>query len=113
MGLTRNGIAYNLKESPYRLEVPYKGYSLLYVFSAERYKKKFYDEFIENREKISESLSKRFGFQVHNDLLSDLRLYVAIEKRGFLVMKDEVKIECLENITLDGEKLTISGSGRP
>ena len=105
MALTRNNVAYNLNESPHRLEVPYEQQSLIYVFSSEFYKTNFYNRFLDHREKISESLSKRFGFHVENDLLSDLKLYTSIEKRGFLVIKGEDKIVCQENITLDGAKL--------
>lgn len=105
MALTRNNVAYNLNESPHRLEVPYEQESLIYVFSSEFYKTNFYNRFLENREKISESLSRRFGFTVQNDLLSDLKLYTSIEKRGFLIVKGEDKIVCQENITLDGAKL--------
>lgn len=106
MALTRNNVAYNLNESPHRLEVPYDDQQILiYVFSSEFYKTNFYNRFLDNREKISESLSKRFGFRVENDLLCDLKLYTSIEKRGFLVIKGEDKIVCQENITLDGAKL--------
>lgn len=105
MALTRNNVAYNLNESPHRLEVPYEQQSLVYVFSSEFYKTNFYNRFLDHREKISESLSKRFGFHVENDLLSDLKLYTSIEKRGFLVIKGEDKIICQEDITLDGAKL--------
>ena len=108
MALTRNNVAYNLNESPHRLEVPYDDQqSLIYVFSSEFYKTNFYNRFLDNREKISESLSKRFGFRVQNDLLSDLKLYTSIEKRGFLIFKGEDKIVCQENITLDGALLTM------
>ena len=106
MGLTRYGIAYDLNISPYRLDVPYEGCTLTYVFSSELYKTNFYERFLENREKIGASLSKRFGFRIENDLLCDLKLYTMIEKRGFLVMKGEDKFVCQESITLDGAKLT-------
>lgn len=105
MALTRNNVAYNLNESPHRLEVPYDQQTLIYVFSSEFYKTNFYNRFLDNREKISESLSKRFGFRVENDLLADLKLYTSIEKRGFLIIKGEDKIVCQENITLDGALL--------
>lgn len=107
MGLSRNGIAYDLNISPYRLEVPYEkeGVTLTYVFSSELYKRNFYNRFLENREEIGASLSKRFGFKIENDILCDLTLYGKIEKRGFLILRGEDKIVCRENIILDGEKL--------
>ena len=106
MGLTRSNIAYNLEESPHRLEVPYDFGVITYVFSSELYRRNFYDRFLENREKISESLSRRFGFQVNNDVLSDIRLYGSIEKRGFLLIKGEERILWQEDIVLDGGTLT-------
>lgn len=105
MGLTRANIAYNLEESPHRLDVPYEGFTLCFVFSSNLYKKNFYDRFLDNREKIGESLKKRFGFTIQNDVLCDLRLYTMIEKRGFLVMKDEVKYLCQNEISLIGCKM--------
>ena len=105
MALTRGGVAYDLNESPYRLDVPYDQEVLTLVFSSDQYRMKFYDRFIDNRKKISASLTNRFGFLIENDVLADLRLYATIEKRGFLIIKGEDKIVCRENITLDGTKL--------
>lgn len=107
MSLTRNNIAYNLYESPYRLEVPYEDQVLIYVFSSNLYKTKFYDRFLDHREKVSDLLSRRFGFHVQHDLLSDLKLYKSIEKRGFLIFDEEGQefVWQKENITLDGAKL--------
>ena len=104
--LSRRGICYNLMESPYRLDVPYSnGDVITYVFSSRRYKEKFYDEFLDHRDMIAESLSRRFGISVKNDVLSDVRLYGRIEKRGFLLERNEDKWLCQEDITLDGVRL--------
>ena len=111
MGLTRSKIAYNLEESPHRLTVPYKGFALVYVFSSDLYKRKFYDRFADHREEIGASLTRRFGFRINHDVISDLRLYATIEKRGFLVIKDGEKIACQDNIILDGENLMKINSG--
>lgn len=103
--LTRNNIAYDFEISPYFLEVPYENTMLKYVFSSRLYKENFYNKYIENREKINNSLSNRFGIDIEIDILCDLKLYVTIEKRGFLIWKDGVKITCLECIKLDGMKM--------
>jgi hypothetical protein len=105
MSLTRSGVAYNLEESPHRLDVPYDSGTITYVFSSDLYRRNFYDRFLENREQINESLTRRFGFPVNNDVLCDVRLYKSIEKRGFLLMKGEERI-LWQDITLDGGKLT-------
>ena len=60
-----------------------------------------------NRENINNSLSKRFGVKIINNKIADLRLYQNIEKRGFLLYKGQVKIECLKDITLNGHQLMI------
>lgn len=107
MALTRNNIAYKLEESPYMLDVPYDGYSLVYFFSSALYRDNFYKRFVENREKINESLSNRFGYQIENDLIGDLALYSKIEKRGFLVSLGKEKATCQEDIILNGGKVMI------
>jgi hypothetical protein len=113
VALTRNNIAYNLHESPYRLEVPYEDQNLTFVFSSNLYKNNFYNRFLDNREKVSEQLTRRFGFPVQHDLLSDLKLYTSIEKRGFLIFDGEGQefVWQKENITLDGAKLTRKNCG--
>ena len=104
--LTRSNIAYDLSISPHKLHLHYgEGSSLTYVFSSDLYRQKFIEKREENREEIERSLSKRFGVNVKNPILADLRLYSTIEKRGFLLLKDEVKIECKENLTLNGERV--------
>lgn len=105
--LTRSAVAYDLTISPHKLEVPYGDEILTYVFSSALYRRNFYERFLDNREQIGASLSKRFGFEIQNDLLCDLKLYTTIEKRGFLILKDEVNFTCQENIILDGQKLTM------
>lgn len=105
-GLTRSAVAYDLNISPHKLEVPYENETVVYVFSSALYRQKFYERFLDNREQIGASLSKRFGFEIQNDLLCDLKLYTTIEKRGFLIFKDGVKFVCRENIILDGHRMT-------
>lgn len=114
-GLTFRGIAYDFNISPYNLEIDYfnnriditkvERNSITYIFSSEYYRKKFAERLQENRIKISESLSKRFGYKIKCDLLADLKLYTTIEKRGFLILANGEKVDCLENIILDGNNL--------
>lgn len=103
--LTRNGIAYDLKTTPYLHCVIYEKDGVEYRFSSELYKEKFIAKLENHREKINESLSNRFGFNVKNNILSDLKLYTTIEKRGFLIFYNGVPVECQDNITLDGHKM--------
>ena len=115
--LSRRKIAYDLNTSPYYTDVYYSSGSfkitdvsneqtITFIFSSETYLRKFTEQLQENRVKISESLSKRFGYSIKCDLLSDLRLYISIEKRGFLILVNGEKCDCLESIILDGQNLT-------
>ena len=107
--LTRNGIAYDLTISPYCQSIKYdNGDKVTFIFSSEKYRIKFDDQLNENREKIHHSLSNRFGFNIKNDLLSDLKLYTTIEKRGFLIFYNGVAVEWQNIITLDGNKMIMS-----
>lgn len=110
--LTKRGIAYNLKLSPYKSEHEYIASSrdvnsITFVFSSEFYRQKFSEELQNNRAKIQESLSKRFGYKVNNEMLCDVVLYSKIEKRGFLLIYNGVSVECPERIILDGKNLII------
>ncbi len=77
----------------------------IFVFSSDLYKRKFEEKMMENRQRINESLSNRFGFEIKNDLMCDVLLYKKIEKRGFLIKNNKEGFECLENIRLDGRNL--------
>ena len=105
--LTRNGIAYDLSLSPYKLKIEYGNDELEFVFSSEYYKSIFLKKLEGNREKINGSLSNRFGFTIENDILCDVKLYSQTEKRGFLLDFNGKIIECLNIIKLDGKTLTL------
>ena len=104
--LTRNNIAHDLNISPHYVECVHGAGLVKFVFSSEFYKNKFEREFVEHRKKVNDSLSNRFGFSIRANLVADLKLYSAIEKRGFLIYYNEDKVECLNDITLDGLMLT-------
>lgn len=104
--LTRRKIARDLEFSPYMLAVPYDNETLIFMFSSELYKTKFYDNFIDNREVINKSLSNRFGFEIKADMMGDIALYKKIEKRGFLILKGNGEKIWQKNIILNGERLT-------
>lgn len=102
--LTRNGITYNLKLSPYEHIIKYSnGENIKFKFSSLLYKDKFTSRLEGNRETINGSLSKRFGIDLSNNVLCDLKLYSSIEKRGFLIETKEGYYECLNIIKLDGQ----------
>lgn len=105
--LSRSNIAYDLTISPHTFSLGYPecDTNIRFIFSSNLYRENFETRYMENREKINQSLSNRFGFNIKNNIIADLKLYITIEKRGFLIYKDGVKHECLKDITLDGSKL--------
>lgn len=106
--LTRNGVANDLSISPYHYLVRYSTLDeVVFIFSSELYKNKFIERLEDNRKVINESLSKRFGFDIVNNKLCDLKLYLTIEKRGFLIKDNKGKYECLNTTRLDGHKLIV------
>lgn len=105
--LTRNGVAYDLKLSPYKLLLNYKNNDLEYVFSSQLNKDRFLNSIKPNRDKINTSLTKRFNIDINADLLCDIKLYSTIEKRGFLIKTNDKEIECLNIIRLDGNNLIL------
>ena len=104
--LTRSGVAHYIEESPHKKEVVYnENDKLTFVFSSELYLTIFTRKLEDNRIKINESLSKRFGYQIKHDKLADIKLYTMTEKRGFLILGNE-EYKCLNTIVLDGASLT-------
>lgn len=104
--LTRDGICYDLNVTPWNVEIKYPDETLKYRFSSEYYLNNFRKKLENNRKKINESLTKRFGIEIENNKLCDIKLYQSIEKRGFLLESKEEKIKCLNNIKLNGQNRT-------
>ena len=104
--LTRSNIAYDLTVSPHFLQIEYpEGKSLRYIFSSELYKRKFTEKYEEHRKAINQSLSNRFGFMIGAEMIADIKLYTTIEKRGFLIYRNNEVFTCQNNIKLDGNNL--------
>lgn len=110
--LTRRGVARDLRTSPYFETVSYTDGSFVeFVFSSELYRRAFNMRRAANRERINASLSGRFGWQIENNKLADIKLYSTIEKRGFLLRDGRSEINCLSKVKLDGQKMTCASSG--
>lgn len=104
--LTLSGIAYDLNISPHKKKINYtQNNYIIYTFSSDLYRRKFEEKLEDNRKVINDSLSKRFGFTIENNILCDIKLYSSIEKRGFLLRNSKEGFEWLENIKLDGKNL--------
>ncbi len=106
--LSRGGVTNDLTVTPFKKKINHATNNyLIYCFSSQLYLNKFNERLEENREKLSTSLSNRFGLKVVNDVLYDIKLYSSIEKRGFLIKSNKEGFECLENIILDGKRTTL------
>lgn len=105
MKLTKRGVCYDLAVTPYIHKEVYNYQVIYYHFSSEINLSKFRERMGENREALNTSLTKRFKFEVKNDVLCDLRLYNSVENRGFYIEADGKVIRWLEEITLIGQKI--------
>lgn len=104
MKLTRHGICYNLKTSPYKHIEKYDDMEVVFAFSSQIYIPKFEERQKANRDKINASLANRFGVAFENNLLSDIMLYSKVESRGFYLTINGEEFECLSNLKLNGVK---------
>lgn len=93
MPATLKGIFHNLKESEYTIS----NSEIVFFFSSKVYRKKYMDEYIENRQRFINRMDKLLDNPPLNmDMLADIALYKRIEKRGFYVWLKGVSISCEE-----------------
>lgn len=85
MSVTKNGICYDLRESPYYYE--WRG--LIYYFSSAGHLKKFKSDVRKKELWLNDSFNKRFKFTFYVDVLADLQLYRQIETRGFRIITND------------------------
>ena len=104
--LTRGGVCYDLHTTPFIFEVSYNEEVIKYAFSSEYNRTSFRNRIQDNRNHINDSLTKRFKIDITLNKLCDLKLYSNIEKRGFLIETNGEKIEWLNIIRLNGDKVT-------
>lgn len=100
--LTRGGVIYDLKLSPFKHDVKYGDEGYTYYFSSELNRKKFIARLEDHRDKVNTSLSNRFNIYLELNLIADIKLYENIEKRGFLIANTKESYECLSTIRLSG-----------
>lgn len=103
--LTRSGVAHNLEDSPHKLTIEYVNSHVTFIFSSELYMRLFSERMENNRQEINASLGNRFGFEISNNLLCDIKLYSSVEKRGFFIVSNDDEIHSPEELLLDGERI--------
>ena len=85
MALTRNGVCYNLQETPYTYE--WRG--ITYHFSSPNHRAKFIRELKKKEMWLNDSLSRRFKVTVKMEILADIQLYTQVETRGFYIITND------------------------
>ncbi len=83
--ITKNGVCYNIKESPFT----YSWRGMVFFFSSEYHRAKFMREVVKREKWLDDSLSKRFKCTVHLPILADIQLYTQVETRGFYIQTDD------------------------
>ena len=106
--ITKSGVCYDMDNTPYVVNQYYRVSDQLisYHLSSVYNQNNFIRRMNEHREKIKDSLTKRFGYEAQNNVIADLQLYQMIEKRGFLIKLDGETIRCLDDLKLDGSQMT-------
>lgn len=101
---TKNGVVYDLKRSSFISSYQ----NLMFYFSSATHLTKFEDNILKRIEWLNHSMSKRFHVDIDVSILAVLQLYIQTETRGFLVYDyiDGVFLDCQENITLHGLKIS-------
>lgn len=101
---TKNGVVYDLRNSPFR--ATYLVYD--FYFSSGTHMAKFVEKLVTRTEWLTDSLSRRFHFNVQADLIAVLQLYCQVETRGFLIhdIAEDKWLDCRENITLNGLRIS-------
>lgn len=100
--LTKNGICYDLDESPFVCSTPF----LEYRFSSGKHLEKFRENAEKRKAWLNDSMSRRFHIDVDIEILAELQLYMQVETRGFYVSDGEKVWRNAENIRLSGLKVS-------
>lgn len=84
--ITRGGVCYDLRSSPFWFD--YEDEGIRFMFSSETHLEKFYRLYSKREEWLSDSLTRRFKYVVNAEALSVFQLYRQVETRGFCIYVD-------------------------
>lgn len=100
MAMTKNGIFNNINDSTYKIILNYSDKQITYYFTSMVYMKKFKEslemKYKEWNDRLSRYVSFNFDYSLH--FFSDMQNYITIEKRGFLIEFNGVKLNSLKDI---------------
>lgn len=104
--LTRNGVCYDLRNSPYVHTVQNEGGGrTLYHFSSELNRQRFESRILDNRQKINTTMGNKFNVKFKLNRLADIDLYTKVEKRGFYIVDNGRIIEWQDEIVISHEQV--------
>jgi hypothetical protein len=90
MPATKRGIYHNLRESKYTIS----NSEVVFFFSSELYRSKFMDGYMKYRETFEQKIEKVVDETPLNmGMLADITFYRMIEKRGFFVRLNRLRID--------------------
>lgn len=100
MAVTKNGICYDLENSPYFCQVG----SWKMYFSSPAHLLKFKNGLEAHTDWLNDSMQRRFKFCMDLALVSAFTLYRKVETRGFLITEELTGVEykCPESIEFRG-----------
>jgi hypothetical protein len=104
--LTRNGVAKDLKVSPYCFTEVTEDGVVTFNFSSKLHLNNFIKKREENYTMIYNYIYKRFKFKINCRMLADCNLYQKIENRGFYILINNKEFLCPSSIILNGESKT-------
>lgn len=94
--LTRNGVCYDLRETPFT----YSLCGMTFHFTSAKHREKFTSEAHKRMVWMTDSMTRRFHFLVDASELALMQLYGQVETRGFLVeMRDGRLVDSLDGVS--------------
>lgn len=90
--MTRRGVYYDLKESPYVFPIFENNHNALFVFSSKNNLERFSNRQEDYLSLETNKLKSFYKTNFQGDIFLLIRLYKSIEKRGFLIYYDDKEI---------------------
>jgi hypothetical protein len=84
--------------------------NIKFYFSEDKFLQRFKEKLDESVSTFNQKINRiyRYAYDIQFDDLALIRLYMSIEKRGFLLETDGVKITCLNQIKIQGKIKIVS-----
>lgn len=95
--MTRSGIEYNLRASPYRMTVG----GVTFHFSSEGNMGRFARRYEESAKLLNNFLTTKFSLAITPTALASFRAYIKVEKRGFYAVWRNVELTSPEQVALE------------